>query len=101
MTPVRLEPAAPRSRVKHSTTEPLRSLVKSTGLPRVHFINNEKGKTCIHVAVSDKLAFVSQRPMLICSLRKREVPGSIHNKVCNYTFLCKLFIRAHVKGAFK
>ena len=26
MTQVRLEPAAPRSRVKHSTTEPLRSL---------------------------------------------------------------------------
>ena len=25
MTPVRLESAAPRSRVKHSTTEPLRS----------------------------------------------------------------------------
>ena len=25
MTPLRLEPAAPRSRVKHSTTEPLRS----------------------------------------------------------------------------
>ena len=25
MTPVRLEPAAPGSRVKHSTTEPLRS----------------------------------------------------------------------------
>ena len=30
MTPVRLEPAAPRSRVKHSTTEPLRSLNKGT-----------------------------------------------------------------------
>ena len=28
MTLVRLEPAAPRSRVKHSTTEPLRSLFK-------------------------------------------------------------------------
>ena len=28
MTPVRLEPAAIRSRVKHSTTEPLRSLTK-------------------------------------------------------------------------
>ena len=28
MTPVRLEPAALRSRVKHSTTEPLRSLKK-------------------------------------------------------------------------
>ena len=27
MTPVRLEPAAPRSRVKHSTTEPLRSRI--------------------------------------------------------------------------
>ena len=27
MTPVRLEPAAPLSRVKHSTTEPLRSQV--------------------------------------------------------------------------
>ena len=26
MTPVRLEPAAPRSRVKHSSTETLRSL---------------------------------------------------------------------------
>ena len=26
MTPVRLKPAAPRSRVKHSTTEPLHSL---------------------------------------------------------------------------
>ena len=27
VTPVRLEPAAPRSRVKHSTTEPLLSLL--------------------------------------------------------------------------
>ena len=27
VTPVRLEPATPRSRVKHSTTEPLRSLL--------------------------------------------------------------------------
>ena len=29
VTPVRLEPAASRSRVKHSTTEPLRSLIIS------------------------------------------------------------------------
>ena len=28
MTPVKLEPATPRSRVKHSTTEPLRSMDK-------------------------------------------------------------------------
>ena len=27
LTPVRLESAAPQSRVKHSTTEPLRSLI--------------------------------------------------------------------------
>ena len=47
---------------------------------------------------SDKLAIVSQRPMLVCSLRKQEVPGSIHNKVCNYIFLFKLLIRAHVSG---
>ena len=30
VTPVRLEPAAPRSRVQHSTTEPLRSPPDST-----------------------------------------------------------------------
>ena len=28
MTPVRLEPATPQSQVKHSTTEPLRSLIE-------------------------------------------------------------------------
>ena len=28
MTPVRLEPVAPRSGVKHSTTEPLRSRIR-------------------------------------------------------------------------
>ena len=32
MTLVRLEPAAPRSRVKHSTTEPLRSQTKFINL---------------------------------------------------------------------
>ena len=32
VTPVRLEPAAPRSRVKHSTTEPLRSRTVQTHL---------------------------------------------------------------------
>ena len=32
MTPVRLDPAASRSRVKHSTTEPLRSLWKESNI---------------------------------------------------------------------
>ena len=36
MTPLRLEPAAPRSRVKHSTTEPLRSLLLYDFEPFVH-----------------------------------------------------------------
>ena len=34
MTPVRLEPAAPRSRVKHSTTVPLCSLLQKLPLAR-------------------------------------------------------------------
>ena len=38
--PVRLDPAAPRSRVKHSTTEPLRSLYVSM------FSVNEDKKVC-------------------------------------------------------
>ena len=49
MMPVRLEPAASRSRVKHSTTEPLRSLsdVKMptivgilTFMSRINFVFN-------------------------------------------------------------
>ena len=32
MTPVRLEPGASRAEVKHSTTEPLRSLARECGL---------------------------------------------------------------------
>ena len=36
MMPVRLEPAAPRSRVKHSTTEPLRSLYSVAFLLGLH-----------------------------------------------------------------
>ena len=35
--PVRLEPVAPRSRVKHSTTEPLKSAFKHMGyVPKYH-----------------------------------------------------------------
>ena len=40
MTPVRLEPAALRSRVKHSTTEPLRSLNNDL------FINHIRERWC-------------------------------------------------------
>ena len=41
MTPVRLEPAAPRSRVKHSSTEPQRSLMhRVKSLPEVMLQEN-------------------------------------------------------------
>ena len=64
-TPVRLEPAAPRSRVKHSTTEPLHSLltdlymlvsvlyfhIASSELPNPNFA--WKGKQVVfHVLIS-------------------------------------------------
>ena len=43
MTPVRLEPAASWSRVKHSTTEPLRSLAYCINMyGKIH--QNEKGQ---------------------------------------------------------
>ena len=48
MTSVRLEPAALRSRVKHSTTEPLRSLNMSVyGNPDIYNFNN----SVLHVAL--------------------------------------------------
>ena len=59
MTPVRLEPAALRSRVKHSTTEPLRSqgnhLIELTywGEKRIGFLIHKQSelvlKTCLDI----------------------------------------------------
>ena len=47
MTPVRLEPAALRSRVKHSTTEPLRSLPTVVfGTSRAVILHNFLTKFC-------------------------------------------------------
>ena len=43
MTPVRLEPAAPRSQVKHSTTEPLRSLMRICSLQHHYFVLTQAG----------------------------------------------------------
>ena len=40
MTPVRLKPAAPRSPVKHFTTEPLRSLIFHAILSSVNLVKN-------------------------------------------------------------
>ena len=59
MTPVRLEPAAPRSRDKHSTTEPLRSLSFIRDVLLDELLSNgvhalfECTCTCIHVRKKD------------------------------------------------
>ena len=45
MTPVRLEPAAHRSQVKHSTTEPLRSLNRS--IIKRYYIGPYNHNVCI------------------------------------------------------
>ena len=44
VTPVRLQPAAPRSGVKHSTTEPLRSLVHIISLVVTTLLESAKGR---------------------------------------------------------
>ena len=49
MTPVRLEPAALRSRVKHSTTEPLRSHTLMRAIPEK---NTWEGKTAGDIYIS-------------------------------------------------
>ena len=47
MTPVRLDPAAPRSQVKHSTSEPLRSLKKSPYFPEAGVVISEYFLLCL------------------------------------------------------
>ena len=59
VTPVRLEPAAPRSRVKHSTTKPLRSLKKLIDLIEKTF--QREGSP--YLACNDRNAFfTSEKP---------------------------------------
>ena len=49
MTPVRLEPAASRSRVKHCTTEPLRSLWTYIGFKEVCALVTLTWRICVKV----------------------------------------------------
>ena len=53
MTPVRLEPAAPRSRVKYSTTEPLRSLEKYLFFQHFSFYEQLKFHSKLQGGVQD------------------------------------------------
>ena len=49
MTPVRLEPGALRSRVKHSTTEPLRSHALCIVVDFPIHINKSMGQTIVYL----------------------------------------------------
>ena len=52
MKPVRLEPAAPRSRVKHSTTEPLRSRTNFDQYIKTQTYNGHEYKILVLIALS-------------------------------------------------
>ena len=64
VTPMRLEPAAPRSRVKHSTTEPLRSQENSLLFYIVFLCYLEDLHMCI---LSLQASYIDLRQMLIQS----------------------------------
>ena len=79
MTPVRLEPAALRSRVKHSTTEPLHSLLNHLLLER-YFIYKTKFVT----------NFITLATFLSYLRRKYLTEKCISNLHKNHVkFLCK------------
>ena len=60
MTPVKLEPAAPRPRVKHSSTEPLRSHIEivTTILKTAnsHSLNTERSGSVVECLTRDRRA---------------------------------------------
>ena len=86
MTPVRLKPRAPRSRVKHSTTEPLRSLelvcklINRTPGSR-HLVSSIPGSALrTHVLKSNPVNFVSNDSHLV---------SSIYSILIMYWLICK------------
>ena len=47
MTPMKLGPVAPRSRVKHSTAEPLRSSLRLSCLLKLRRLVSLDGRACV------------------------------------------------------
>ena len=74
MMPVRLEPAASQSRVKHSTTEPLRSL----HFTFYSFLTvNPKASTLAHIDDPDEmLQGAAFHLVLQCMLKPRQSSGA-------------------------
>ena len=65
MTPVRLEPAALRSRIKHSTTEPLRSPWGSVFGPCFIMQYLVSFLVCNHLAEEEKIGCFTLREILV------------------------------------
>ena len=78
MTPVRLEPAALRSQVKHSTTEPLHSLLKVT---EINLRNTGKAMMCILVKYTVAKCGIMVNKMHIYRPRQ---------KLCDFCTNCKM-----------
>ena len=82
MTPVRLEPAALRSRVKHSTTEPLRSL---------NFICGTSEYCWVFLLFSVALGVAKLTPLIgfIVSMFPASFARSRKNRdILSYHFIC-------------
>ena len=88
--PVRFEPAAPRSRVRHSTTEPLRSLANG--------LLCSKGKTALY----EKL-FSCTRPILCDAVPQTvKTNGSRSSFKLSYvTVFNSLVFLMHIQHAFR
>ena len=75
MTPVRLEPAALRSRVKHSTTEPLRSLnlsqLKLSVQVNILLNNCKQNITSLSLLVGTTVAFFKNVCFVFAALRPK------------------------------
>ena len=55
VTPLRLEPATPRSRAKHSNTEPLRSRMYSEVTGETMGLDNITAETCLILNFGEKI----------------------------------------------
>ena len=92
MTPVRLEPAAPRSRVKHSTTEPLHSLL--------HWFNCMHERTDkLKVACPFKCFKVGNLTKLITAARQKSLIV-IFLGISTISNLCLIFSRISRRSSF-
>ena len=87
--PVRLEPAAPRSRVKHSTTEPLRSLREQSdlvhifcniGYLRIYADMRADDKTCLAGNGLIYMGLNARKPVFrVCSIQPAQLQRQASN----------------------